>query len=90
MVMKMKMRFRYGLVGNLIFFGGTAACLGYFGYLLMSSSNSKIQKEAIQEIINKNNRVSKINVAKPGNDLREDGKNKGGRGVAEEDREIYM
>lgn len=49
-----RMRFRYGLVGNIIFFGGTVACLGYFGYLLMASTNSKVQKEALHEIINKN------------------------------------
>lgn len=49
----MKFRFRYGLVGNLIFFGGTAACLGYLGYLVFISANSKMTKGTFDEIINK-------------------------------------
>ena len=44
----MKLKFRYGLVGNLIVYGGTAACFGYFGYLLMSSTNAKVEKATIK------------------------------------------
>lgn len=51
-----KMRFRYGLIGNLVFFGGTAVCFGYLGYLLLISSNAKIDKTSMNEMISKDPR----------------------------------
>ena len=49
----MKLRFRYGLVGNLIFFGGSAACLGYLGYLIFISTNAKVDTASMNDIINR-------------------------------------
>lgn len=46
------MRFRYGLVGNLIFFGGSVACAGYFVYLLYRSSNNKIDRNTMVSMMN--------------------------------------
>ena len=50
------MKFRYGLVGNLFVFGGSVGCVGYFAYLLLRSMNTRIDRETMRDILNKEQR----------------------------------